>query len=165
MERRLGCGWTSSGRVDFFIIGVLVWPSLWGEFDLMGALESSQGVVDVRAPWIWLIPSRMYRSSTHKYTSSGHPSAHKVCHLGSRPSSWSTRHSSTFVMCSIKITKAEGGVRGGPRGPGGPGVCRLGVLGAGLQNLTRILLSGSYVWRVAPFRKFWGSVRGQDAHF
>ena len=109
----------------FFIIGVLVWPSLWGEFDLIGALESSQGVVDVRAPWIWLIPSRMYRSSTHKYTSSGHPSARKVCHLGSRPSSWRTRHSSTFVMCSFKYTEAEGSVLPlllrGPRGPrGGP---------------------------------------------
>ena len=29
------------GALDFFIIGVLVWPSLWGEFDLMGVLESS----------------------------------------------------------------------------------------------------------------------------
>ena len=52
------------------------------------------------------------------HTSSGHPSTHKVCHLGSRPSSRRTRHSSTFVMCSLKITKAEGGVRRVV--PGGP---------------------------------------------
>ena len=57
----------------FFIIGVLVWPSLWGEFDLMGALESSQVVVAVRAPWIWLIPSRMYRPSTDKFWTSIRP--------------------------------------------------------------------------------------------
>ena len=29
------------GALDFCINAVLVWPSLWGEFDLMGVLESS----------------------------------------------------------------------------------------------------------------------------
>ena len=68
--------YTAGGQVLgewIFIIGVGYWPSLWGEFDWMGALASSQVVFGARAPWIWLIPSRMCRSSTHKFWTSIHP--------------------------------------------------------------------------------------------
>ena len=72
-DRCLGVDTVTIGALDFFINAVLVWPSLWGDFDLMDVLESSRGVVAVRAPQIWFIPSRMYRPSTDKFWTSIRP--------------------------------------------------------------------------------------------
>ena len=73
LSRLLGGGHCDHWCPGFFINAVLVWPSLWGDFDLMDVLESSRGVVAVRAPRIWLIPSRMYRPSTDKFWTSIRP--------------------------------------------------------------------------------------------